>query len=125
MPTRSDNTFQEELLKMNRNIADMKALPDANLEFLASMETMVLGQLRAPVDAMEQQGLTNAPSSLAGGAPPAPGGMPTLGPGGGGPGGGGGMGMGMGPANGGPPMVGANLPPPDELRRLLGGGNHG
>lgn len=118
MPTRTDNTFQEELTKLLTSIAQMKALPDADLQFLTQLETMVLSQLRAPIDAMQAQGMTNAPSSLAVGAPaggPGPQGPPP------GPGGGGGGGL-----PGVPSMVGAGLPNPDELRRLLnGGGNNG
>jgi hypothetical protein len=129
MPTRTDNTFQEELTKLLTTIAGMKVLPDADLAWLANLETMVLSKLRAPIDSIQQQGLTSAPAP-GGGAPgsslgfngaPSPGGMdggtnmppqamPPQQP----------AGTGQG-VNGVPSMVGGNINP-DELRRLIGQG---
>lgn len=129
--TRGTNTYEEWLRKLLGNIADAKTIPDANLEQLVNWETQILGQIRAPIDNMQQAGATGvpgAPSMMPGMPPgmvpgtmtsqPAMGGMP---PGGG-----------VGPmpngilAPGGPRPPGVNgvmqrpsLPP--ELLRALGG----
>ena len=43
MPTtRTDNTFQEALMKMLRSLADMKVLPDADLEWVLGVEMQVV-----------------------------------------------------------------------------------
>lgn len=121
--------MSEFLQRMLGELAIAKTLPDADLQFLIGLETMILQKLREPVDAMAGQ--------LSGGQ----GGGP-VGPGGG-PGGGAGadvgaampsspMGaMGMGPAQPmpAPAAAGIGVPgvaqgpgqiPPDELRRMLG-----
>lgn len=119
MPTtRTDNTFQEALMKMLRSLADMKVLPDADLEWVLGIEMQVVQKLREPIDVMEMQGTTGVP-----GMPPLSGPMgPMMDQG---------MGMPpmpMGPPPGGPMMGGggvpgirneAPMPNPDELRRLL------
>lgn len=103
MPTtRTDNTFQEALMKMLRSLADMKVLPDADLEWVLGVEMQVVQKLREPIDVMQQQGTTGVP------------GMPPMsGP----------MGPMMDPMMGGGGVPGirneAQMPNPDELRRLL------
>lgn len=135
MPTRTDNTFQEALTKLLHSVTDLKTLPDADLDWVANLELEVLAKLRSPIDAVQQQGLTNAnagPSVAFNGAP-SPG--MQIGPGAPGiPGGGmppppgmpGGMPGGMPPhipAGTGAGINGVaslpNMPNPDELRRLL------
>lgn len=145
--TRSTNTFQEGLAKILGDLSQMKIEPDADLNFIMQMETMILQKLRGPSDQLAavqaQQG--------GGGGMPSPGALPSGGdqtaglppdllaaltqgggpggPPGAGPGGPPGMSPGMPmPGGGGPPMpMPANLPPglrnagpsPDEMRRLL------
>ena len=118
--TRTDNTFAESLTKLLRSLADMKVLPDADLEFILNLEMQVVQKLREPIDNMQAQGSTQIP-----GAPPmGPPMGPPLGIGGGLPpelmGGGMPPGMGMG---GGVPGVRQepSMPNPDELRRILQG----
>lgn len=121
MPTRSANTMVEMLQKTLADISQMKTLPDADLEFLVNLETQVLKLLRAPIDQLQQKGLTSVPTDpMAGG------------------GGGGGdlssiMAMlgGTGAGGGGAPMPAAPppgmgmqraeppMPAPDEMRRML------
>lgn len=99
MPSRSTNTMQEALQRVLSDLAVMKTLPDADLEFIVNLETTVLQKLREPIDNIARAGLTNAP--------------PQMGPGG------------AGGAN--PSMVGAGVPGirsepqinPDELRRMI------
>lgn len=133
MAVRGTNTMSEGLQAMLGDIATMKALPDADLQFLIGLETMVLQKLKEPIDSMAGQ--LGAP----GGMPPGAGPVPGMGPGSTPPPMGGGMGemqggvMPLVPAasQGGPPMgapggpptgmpMGAGIPNPDELRRLLG-----
>lgn len=126
---RTNNTYEEWLRKQLSQIADAKTLPDANLEQLVNWETQILGQIRAPIDQMQQQGATGvpgAPSMMPGMPPGLPPGTPTSMPA---------MGMG-GPAGvapngimapGGPRPPGVNGvmqrpgPLPPELLRMLGG----
>lgn len=126
--TRGTNTYEEWLRKLLGNIADAKTIPDANLEQLVNWETQILGQIRAPIDNMQQAGATavpGAPSMMPGMPPGMPPGTPTSSPamqmmGAGGPAPNGIM------APGGPRPPGVNgvmqrpsLPP--ELMRVLGG----
>lgn len=107
--TRTTDTMQEVLGKILRQISDAKAMPDSDLEFLVSLETMILQELRSPADqgAAQAQMTGAAPGPMNGGAP-MPGGP--MGPGGG-------MGLPPGMAPGGPaPMMGN----PDEMARMLG-----
>lgn len=101
--TRGTNTQAEALKKMLSGITEMKTMPDADLPFLTNVETVILGYLRAPFEAQQQQ--VSAQPGM--GAP-----------------------AGVGPAMGGPPpgMAGGRVPgilnhapqpPVDELRRLL------
>lgn len=119
MAVRANNTFEELLSKALQLVSEMKQTPDADLEWIVGLETMVLSKLREPIDRMQQ--LSNMPAGQ--GAAPMPGGMP------GGMGGmplGGGM-IGSSPGPGGPQpgavpgvMQGAPMGSPDELRRLIG-----
>lgn len=114
MPTggRTTNTMSEMLTNMLRDISVAKTLPDANLEFLISMETQILQFLRQPYDAAAGQ-LGDAAAGMPPGQDPN---LPPL--------------MPMGPA-----VPDAPIPPPpgvpglrqqptgpspDELARLLG-----
>lgn len=122
--TRTDNTFAEALTKLLRNLADMKVLPDADLEFILNLEMQVVQKLREPIDTMQAQGSTQVPGApgmgmpmgpppgMGGGLPPElMGGMPPE------------MGMpGMGGGAGIPGMrQEPAMPNPDELRRILQG----
>lgn len=129
MPVRANNTFEEMLSKCLQLVSEMKQTPDADLEWIVGLETMVLSKLREPIDRMQQ--MSNMPSGQ--GAAPMPG-MDPMAAMGGAPGGGmggvGGMVGGMGtstPGMGGPVpgavpgvMQGSPAPNPDELRRLIG-----
>lgn len=96
---KSSNTQSEALRGLLGQIADMKAMPDADINFLTNFETMLLGYLRAPFEQQQQQ-----VSAMPGG----PGGMsPSMQP------------MGA-PAARVPGIMNSNgQPPVDELRRLL------
>lgn len=121
--TRTDNTFAEALTKLLRNLADMKVLPDADLEFILNLEMQVVQKLREPIDNMQAQGSTQVPGApgmgmpmgmspdMGGGLPPELMGMPPE------------MGMpGMGGGAGIPGMrQEPSMPNPDELRRILQG----
>jgi hypothetical protein len=48
MALRSTNTATEALQKLLSDIAMMKAMPDANLEFLVQIETAILQEIRSP-----------------------------------------------------------------------------
>lgn len=82
MALRSQNTMAESLQKMLGDVADMKVLPDADLQFLIELETVILQKLRAPIDDIMGQGAGNGNQSTVGvvpgsGAPAGPmGGMP-------------------------------------------------
>lgn len=122
MATRGMNTMAEGLASLMGDIAQMKAQPDADLQFLIELETMILRKLREPVDNMAGQmagpgaGPGPVPGMGPGSTPPGPdmGGMP--------------MGPPPGPPRGEPGgsprgmMMGPGAPNPDELRRLMQGG---
>lgn len=79
MALRSQNTMAESLQKMLGDVADMKVLPDADLQFLIELETVILQKLRAPIDdIMGQSGGQPQPQQMMGGVPgsgaPMPGG---------------------------------------------------
>lgn len=135
--TRSTGTFEDILMKMLQDLAVAKTMPDADLNLVVQLETMIIQALRAPHD---QLAALQAQQGGQGGMPPAgalpPGGNAGAGLppqlaaalaqlGGGGPGGGG---PGIPPGGGGPPAV-AGLrnagPNPDDLARILGGGGSG
>lgn len=123
MPVRANNTFEEMLSKCLQLVSEMKQTPDADLEWIVGLETMVLSKLREPIDRMQQ--MSSMPSGQ--GAAPMPGGDPMAAMGGGGMGGMiGGMGTSTlgpgGPQPGAVPgvMQGSQAPNPDELRRLIG-----
>ena len=124
--SRSTNTMGEFLSRMLGDLAQAKTLPDADLEFLIGMETQIIGKIREPIDTLQKMG-----------QPPGLGPMPAgiqMGGGGGAP-----SGMGMPPAAtlpgaGGPPMgvpggppgglrQQPELPPVDEMQRMLATGS--
>ncbi len=86
-------------------IAQLKAAPDADLQYLSTVESQILEKLRAPMREAA------AKLAQAGGVVPPGAGAPPGGP--------------PGPPPGGPPGVGAPRPPVgqggggDELRRLV------
>lgn len=103
MAARSTNTFGEILQRLLADIAQAQALPDADLDFLATMQGMVVEKLRAPQQQMMDAGML-PPDGAPNGMPPGmSGGMPPLPPGGG-------------------FMTQPAAPNPDELRRLLSQG---
>lgn len=111
MALRASNTMAEGLQALVGTIASMKALPDADMEFLTNLETMVLNKLKEPVRQMAGQMDQVGPGGPPMGPPPGMGGPPMMPPP-------------MG-APGGPPTgvrMGSPMGNPDELRRLLGGG---
>ena len=102
MATRQNNTMQEGLHQLLSSLAQLKAAPDANLEFLSAIESSILDKLREPMQ-QAAQALAQAGGVL----PP-------------------GMGQQLGAAAG--AGVGAPAPAmapsgpagnPDELRRLV------
>lgn len=111
--SRGTNTMSEALQRLLADISQIKAMPDADLEFLVNLETVILKKLREPVDNMagQMQGPGGGPSM--GGAPPPPGAGP-----------GGPMPVSMGPPGGGVAGLrsGVGPPNPDELRRVIAGG---
>lgn len=56
MATRVDNTMVEWLQKINKDIAEAKTLPDADMPFLIGLENIVLERLKQPVNDMRAQG---------------------------------------------------------------------
>jgi len=54
MATRQNNTMQEGLHQLLSSLAQLKAAPDANLEFLASIESAILSKLREPMQQAAQ-----------------------------------------------------------------------
>ena len=125
MAVKSTNTQSEVLTSMLGDISTAKTLPDADLQFLVELETMILGKLREPLDQAAGQMGPGGPSAAGGppagppaGPPPPGAGMPPMGgpmppPPPGGP-------EFMGPGPGGPPGLRSPGPSPDELARLLG-----
>jgi hypothetical protein len=134
---RTQNTMSEYLTSLLQDVAYMQALPDADLEFLTNVQQMLVSKLREPIEMAMQASMGGGPPGL-GSADPSMGGgmMPGMDP----MGGGGGMdpmaammgqmGGGMPPPS--PDMQGASqlppglrngiqMPPVDELRRLVGG----
>lgn len=118
MASRSTNTMAEFLQRMLGDISQAKTLPDADLEFLVSLETGILQKLRAPIDALQGQ----AQGQMGGGGP-------QQAPGGGMPGAdvmAQSMPAGMGQQQAGIPSLRQepNIPTsisPDEMTRMLGG----
>lgn len=102
MALRSQNTMAESLQKMLGDVADMKVLPDADLEFLIQLETVILQKLRAPIDEIMGQGsqgnqqMLGQPSGSQQPAMTQPERVPGL-------------------------RMEPNMPSPDELQRMMGG----
>lgn len=74
MASRSTNTMAEFLQRMLGDLAEAKTLPDADLQFLIQLETIILQKLRAPIDAlmgqMEGQGGDQALAGMQGAMTP-------------------------------------------------------
>lgn len=100
--SRLTNTMQEGLMKLLSEIADLKTLPDADLQFLIGLETTVLAKVREPIERMNQAMMQSA-GQQPGMAPGGPGAMP-----------------------GSPAVPGIRqepaMPNPDEMRRMLQSG---
>ncbi len=128
--TRSKNTMSEGLTAMLGEVAQMMALPDADLDTLSGLQAQLIKTLRAPQEQAMMRyaeaggvvpGMGDATQAAAGmptpgGAPPAQmpldmalGGLPA-------PGGGGGAGGNYKPWG---VRNGGATPPVDELRRLV------
>lgn len=102
MAQRSENTMAESLQKMLGDVADMKVLPDADLEFLIQLETVILQKLRAPIDDIMGQGQGNQQQQM----------QPQMAP--------------QVPGSAGPERVPGlrmepNMPNMDEFQRMMGG----
>lgn len=72
--TRGTNTQSEALKRLLADISEMKTYPDADLEFLIGLETLILGKIRAQVDGA----LGQAPPANPGTPSGSPGGMPGM-----------------------------------------------
>ncbi len=47
--TRQNNTMSEGLMQLLQAVAQLKAAPDADLQYLASIESQILERIRAPM----------------------------------------------------------------------------
>lgn len=108
---RTTNTMSEMLVNMIRDLSVAKTLPDADLEFLVTLETAILAKLRQPLEQAAGQvpmSVGGGMGAMGGGSPggmpggPPPGGMPGMPPGGGFP----------PPMMSMPPAMDAPVPPP-------------
>jgi hypothetical protein len=113
----------EGLRKINGDLADLKLLPDADVQFILELEKQIVMYLRQPHEAAARSA-----SEFLGGAGQPPAGPPAGPPPGMDPGGMGPAAMmqaGMGaPGPGAPGVAGVSqrrLPSPDEMRRVLAG----
>jgi hypothetical protein len=106
--TRRTNTAAEALQEMLQQVAYIQSLPDADLDFLTTLQVMLLAKLREPMQQYLQmvQGQLNPAQQQ---VPMAPSGT---GP----------IGAVPSPVPGPPPGLrsGGQLPSVDELRRLVG-----
>ena len=88
MGANGTNTWVEMRLRFMADIGQAKVLPDAPVDVLVSMETLLIQDARAPIDAMNANGTSDVPLPPGAGQPPPPPSMPMPMPGGpGGPGG--------------------------------------
>lgn len=104
MPTSTQPSMVDGLNKMLSDIAQLMALPDADLEFLTTLQTGIVSYIR-----QGQQPASQPQSAVPGGAGgPNPGG-PSMG------------GLGQMPPGmmGGGASMGMAMPNPDELRRMI------
>lgn len=106
MADRSTNTMVEGLQKLFKDVGQLKLTSDADMPFIIQLETTIMDKLKQPVQQMTQQG--DLPPDPQGGDPMGGQGMP-MPP------------QGM-PMQAGGLMQGGAPPNPDELRRILGGG---
>lgn len=104
-----NETMAEGLKKLLSAIAQLKILPDADLQFLTGLEGGIVDYIRAQAASTAGAATGTGPQSSISDVMPPSGGM-----------GGGGMGGGMPGGMGGGGMMGlAAQPNPDELRRLM------
>lgn len=94
--TRGTNTMQEGLAKMVSEISQLKITPDADLEFLITLETQILQYIKTKANGALQGGM---PGMGGGGMMGAP--LPSF------------AGQGAGGV-----MQSPGMPNPDELRRM-------
>lgn len=101
---RSTNTMDEVLVNILRELTVAKTMPDADLQFVVELETMILQKLRAPIDAAAAAAQPMQAPTL----PPDVGMPPMEAP--------------PMPPEAGPPGLRQQppMPSPDELQRLLG-----
>lgn len=106
--------MSEALQGFLADLSYIKTLPDADLEFIISLETQILQKLRAPFEQMAGQ--MDEMGAAAGAGPGMPPGMSGGAPSGGA------MPVEMQPPGGGVPGIRSSpgMPDPDELRRLIG-----
>lgn len=118
--TSATNTQAEALRKILSDISNIKTFPDADLEFLINLETMILNNIKGqveqnmgPADGGSSQGLAAMSAD-----PSMPGAMSGMGMGGPSP-----MDPAGGGFGGGVPGIrnDPGAPNPDELRRMIGG----
>lgn len=116
MAVKSTNTMVESLQSLVQDIAMMKTMPDADLQFLLDLETTIIAYMRQQMDqSMGQNGNPMAPPATMGGGPP----MPPMPP----------PQLPSSPMGGRPMMAGTVSPggaggpmtSPDEIRRMLPG----
>lgn len=117
--TSATNTQAEALRKILSDISNIKTFPDADLEFLINLETMILQQIRGQVEqnmAPKDTGMDQGLAAMAAN-PSMPGSTGPMGPAGPSP-----MGQ-FGGFGGGVPGIRQDpgAPNPDELRRMIGG----
>jgi hypothetical protein len=105
--TRRNNTAQEAMAELLQQVAYIQSLPDADLDFLTTLQAMLVSKLREPAQQYLQMvaAKTGAlPGAPAGGGPMVGPGLPTRQP----------LSVPPGLRNA------VALPPVDELRRLVG-----
>jgi hypothetical protein len=112
--SRSTNTMTEGLRALLSNLSDMKVLPDADLQFLLTIEQQIVAKLREPYDRQLQGGggPSGPPPGMGGGPGSMAGAMTQQGM----------PGQSAGPSQIPGVMQARQQPSPDELARVLGQG---
>jgi len=112
-PSKQQQTsYADGMQKLLTQIAQLQALPDADIQFLTNLQQTVVNQIRTAMG--PQSGGPGGQASPGVGGPPGPPGMPPGGMGGAPP-------MGANPGMGGLSATGGGLPP-DLMAALAGGG---
>ena len=78
MAVKSTNSYQEILTKLLQDVAAAQTLPDSNVDFLRTVQDMLIEEAQAPLRAQAQQASAAAPPSAAGQMPAGPGGAGPL-----------------------------------------------